>query len=164
MDGFTILDIIIIILFLYFILNGYKRGFIRQTSKILGLIVALLIAIKQYQAFTVHLTPFLDVPPPVLHFISFSIIFILFNLIIHILGTALKKATNLLLLGPVDQLIGALFGFVKSGVLVYVMIFILNEIPYDGVVAMIDRSYFASNLLELTPLIQQNLDKIFRYN
>ncbi|MFW6390121.1 MAG: CvpA family protein, partial [Halanaerobiales bacterium] len=132
MDGFTILDIVIIILFLYFIVNGYRRGFIKQTSKILGLIVALIVAINQYQDFQVHLTPFLDVPPPVLQFISFAIIFVLFNLIIHILGAVLKQITNFLFLSPVDHLAGAVFGFIKSGILVYLAIFILSEIPYQA--------------------------------
>ena len=164
MNGLTILDIIILILFLYFVIKGYNKGFIRQTSKILGLIIALLVAIKQYQDFEGFLTPYLEVSPPLLSFISFSIIFIVFNIVIHILGISLKKATNFLFLGPVDSIAGAFLGFLKSGILVYLIIYILNEVPHDYVINMLDESYFASNILELTPVIQQNLNKMFGQN
>lgn len=164
MDGLNILDLIILIIFLYFILRGYQTGFIRQTSKILGLIIALLVAVKQYQEFQVLLEPYLDVPPSLLSFISFAIIFIIFNLLIHILGISLKKVTNFLYLGPVDSFGGVLLGILKSGILIYLVIFILNEVPHELVTEMIEKSYFAKNILEFTPILQENLDKMFEIN
>ena len=147
---------------MFFIVRGYQKGFIKQTSKILGLIIALLVAVDGYQEFKVFLSPYLDVPPSLLSFISFSIIFIVFNILIHILGLILKKTTNFIFLGPVDSLAGAALGVLKSAILIYLIVFILNEVPHDTVVNLIDESYFAQNFLEFTPVIQENLDKMFQ--
>ena len=162
MQGFTILDIIISVVIIFFTFNGYKKGFIKQTSKILGLLVALFVAIKQYQQFQTYLTPYLDVPPPVLHFISFALIFVLFNLVIHILGIVVKKIINFLFLEPLDHLAGAVLGLLKGGILIYLIVFILSEIPYDAVIKIVDESYLATSILEITPVLQQNLQEIFK--
>jgi membrane protein required for colicin V production len=161
LDGITILDIIIGAIFMYFIMSGYYKGFIKQTSTILGLLVALVIAIKQYQNFQVYLEPYLDVSLPMQQFISFAAIFIIFNLVIHILGLILKNVINLMFLDPVDHIAGAVLGLLKGGILVYFFVLILVEIPLQGLEEMIDKSFLATNILGITPYIHQNIKVIF---
>ncbi len=164
MEFITIVDIIIIILFLFFVFRGYERGFIDQTSRIIGLLIALYIAITQYQVLQVYLEPYIDMPPQIIHFISFVIIFILFNIAVNILGLILKQIVKFLFLNPLDHLAGAFLGFVKGAVLIYLLLFILNEFPYQMLTEMLEESYIASQMLQFTPVIQQNLDKIFGHS
>ena len=161
MNGITVIDIVIAVLGLYFIVRGFERGFIDQTSKILGLLIALYIAIQQYQYFQVYLEPYLDLPSPLMQFISFAVIFIVFNIVVYILGNVLKQIIRFLFLKPLDHLAGGVLGLIKGGIVVYLLVFLLNEIPYPGLVDMLDSSYLATNLMEITPLIQENLDNIF---
>lgn len=165
MEGFTILDIIITALLLFFVIRGYTTGFIRQTSTILGLLIALLVAIKQYESFQVYLEPYFNVSPSMQQFLSFAIIFLVFNIGIHILGTILKRLIDLLFLEPVDHLAGAALGLIKGGVLVYLIVFILDEIPVASVVEIVDSSYLAVGILEnITPFVQENLQNIFGHS
>ena len=88
----TAIDIIILINFLFFVIAGFNRGFIKQTSTIVGIIFALIIAINNYQALIPYLEERILVSEGMLQFISFTILFILINLFVHLLGFILKKA------------------------------------------------------------------------
>ena len=161
MYGITLLDIILGLIFLYFIVKGFKRGLIKQTSTILGLVVALYISINQYQRFQLFLEPYLDVSPPVLQFISFAALFIGCNVVIHILGLALKNVIDFLFLEPLDYIAGGAVGLIKGAVLAYLTVLILTKIPLDSLQGALQHSILAQNLLDLTPFIHSNLKHIF---
>jgi membrane protein required for colicin V production len=158
----TVLDVIIFIVLLYFILRGYNRGFIKQTSTILGLLIALFIAINQYQNFKQLLIPFLNVSEGMLQFISFAVLFILVNIIIHILGIIAKNILNLIFLGPLDHIIGAALGLLKGGIFSYLIVLVLSQIPYSNVEHVLESSLLAKSFLDMTPLIHNNLQDFFR--
>ncbi len=160
-ESLNILDIIIMIIFLYFLLSGYKSGLIKQVSKIFGLITAILVAINQFEPFSEYLEPYLELPPQVLMVLSFIIIFIIINIAVHIVGVFLSKLVKFLYLSPLDYLAGSLFGILKGGIFAYFLVFVLNEIPYEIISEQISSSYFSTHLLELTPFIQENLLEIF---
>ncbi len=164
MDGLTALDIILGIIFLYFFIRGFKKGFIKQTSSILGIIIALIIAIKYYEQFQLFLTDFIDVSLPLLQFISFAIIFIIMNLIIHIIGMIIKNIIDIIFLEPVDHFLGGVLGLVKGVLLCYLFVLILDQIPYTQVTKAVESSYLAGNLLKLTPVIQNNIQNLIDHN
>lgn len=162
--GITIIDIIILVVFLYFIIRGYEQGFIDQTCKIFGLILAILMGIQHYDSFVVFLEPYLNLPPSLMYIISFALIFIAVNLVVLVLGRVFKQIVQFLFLGLLDSVAGALFGFLKGGVIVYLLLLILNQIPYQALVSMLEQSILASSFLQITPVIQQNLGDIFGHN
>lgn len=162
MSGITFLDIGILILFLYFSIGGYNKGFIKQTSTIAGIILALLIAINYYDDFIPYVEPYVSVSEQMLQFISFAVLFILVNIFIHILGIVLKNIMNLLFLEPIDHAAGAALGLLKGGLLAYFLVLILKQVPYPGLEVQIDSSLLAPRLLNLTPLLQHSLQMIFR--
>lgn len=162
MKGVSPLDISILILFLYFILRGYNKGFIRQTSRILGLVFALVVAINSYKGFQSYLEPYLDLSPRVMQFVSFAILFIIINIFVHLLGVVLKNIVDLLFLEPLDHIAGAALGLIKGGILSYFLVLLLAQIPYMFFVNLISESFLAESLLGLSPIIQKNLQEIFR--
>lgn len=164
MQGITALDLILGIIFLYFFIRGFKKGFIKQTSTILGIIIALIGALRYYDQFRIFLSDFVDASLPLLQFISFAIIFIVFNLVIHILGVIIKNIIDIIFLEPVDRLMGGLLGVLKGGLICYLFVLILDQIPYTQVVEILDTSYLAGNLLKLTPIIQENIQSFFDHN
>lgn len=157
----TAIDIIILIIFLFFVIGGYNRGFIKQTSTIIGIILGLIIAINNYKL----LIPFLEkrfiVSEEMLQFISFAILFILVNLFIHLLGFVLKRIMDALFLKPVDQAAGAILGVIKGIFISYFLVLILSHIPYLTVQEYLGSSILAVRILDLTPIIQNTLQNIF---
>lgn len=162
MNGITFLDIAILILLLYFVIGGYSKGFIKQTSTIVGLIAALFIAVNYYQDFQSYLLPYFSLSERMMQFVSFAILFVLVNIFIHILGMVIKKMINLIFLEPLDHITGAVLGLVKGGILAYFLVLLLDQIPYSSVTTLVNNSFLANRLLDLTPIVQKNLQDIFK--
>ena len=162
MDIINFLDIIILVIILFFAYNGYRRGFIDQTSTILGLLAALFVAVRQYEYFTQFLEPYLDLSLSMLQFISFAVIFIVVNIVIHVLGIVLKKIVDAIFLQPVDRGLGFLLGIIKAGIIIYLMILILAQIPYQNINDVLNESFLASRIIEASPFIQSKIEEIFR--
>ena len=162
MEGsITVIDILISIILLYFIFEGYKKGFVKQTATILGILISLYLAITRYAEFQYFLKPYLNVSETFLQFISFAVIFIGVNVIIQIFSNVLETMTDNAFIKPVNQVGGALFGLIKGGVLVYFLVLILSEIPYQSLTDTINQSMFADRFLELTPYVKENLERLF---
>jgi len=158
----TAIDLIILIIFLFFVIGGYNRGFIKQTSTIIGIILALIIAINNHR----FLMPFLEkrilVSEEMLQFLSFAILFVLINLFVHLLGFILKGVMDALFLKPIDQAAGAILGIIKGVFVSYFLVLILSHIPYLTVQEYLGSSILADRILDLTPIIQNTLQNIFR--
>lgn len=157
----TLLDIGILILFLYFIIGGYKKGFIEQTSTIFGIILALIISMNYYDEFVPIITPYINVGVEMLQFISFAILFIAINVFVHILGVIFKKILDMLFLKPLDHAAGAALGLVKGFVLSYFLVLMLYYIPYSSLTEQINNSILAVKLLDMTPVLQNSIHNIF---
>ena len=160
MPALSLLDIIIGIVLLFFLITGYKKGFVRQTATILGLLISVYVSVYFYLDFVIFLERFLDLSPTVLQFISFAIIFIVLNVVIHLLGESFKALLDKLYLEAADRAGGILFGGLKGIVLVYFLVVILNQIPIPEVESMVNNSYLALWLLDLTPIFQEAINDI----
>ena len=160
MQGIALLDVIIFIIILYFLITGYRKGFVRQTATVLGLLLAIYLSLIFYLDFVVFLERFLDFSPTLLQFISFALIFIAANLAVHILGEIVKSLLDWMYLESVDRGGGFLLGGIKGLALAYLIVLILSQIPVAGVESVVAGSYFADWLLDLTPVIQETLEEI----
>ncbi|MFW6238728.1 MAG: CvpA family protein [Bacillota bacterium] len=161
MQGITILDIILSAILLYFLVTGYRKGLIKQISLIFGLLLAVFFALEYYPLLEGFLEPYLDVSTPVLQFLSFGIILILVNVLVQILAGVLRNMMEIIFLDPVDRLAGAGLGFIKGGILIYLFIVLLNNIPHEALEKSLESSVLASNFLSLTPIVQQNMKEFF---
>ncbi len=162
MDIINFLDIIILVILLFFAYNGFRRGFIDQTSTILGLLAALFVAVRQYEYFQQFLEPYLDLSTSLLQFISFAVIFIVVNIVIHVLGITLKKIVDAIFLQPVDKAAGFLLGIFKAAIIIYLLILIMAQIPYQKINDVLNESFLAKRIIEASPLIQSKIEEIFR--
>ncbi len=158
MNGLSLLDVFIALIVLYFLVSGYRRGFIRQTATIIGVIISAYMAFRFYLDLVDILVGYIDLSPTILQFISFSLIFIVFNVAIHLLSDSLRALFEKIYLEPADKAGGFIMGGVKGILIVYLLVLILNEIPLAEVEAIIANSYLADRLLELTPVFQNVLD------
>lgn len=162
MDIINFLDLILLVILLFFAYNGFKRGFIDQTSTLLGLLAALFAAVRQYEYFTQFLEKYFDLSPSLMQFISFAVIFIVVNIVIHVLGITLKKIVDAIFLQPVDRAAGFVLGLVKAGIIIYLLILILAQIPHQKVNQVLNESFLAKRIIEASPFIKSKIEEIFR--
>lgn len=148
---------------LYFVIIGYKKGFVRQTSMILGIIAALVISMNYYNDFIPVIEPFINVGEDtrLMQFISFAILFIGINLFVHALGFMAKKILDALFLKPVDHAAGAALGLAEGFIVSYLLVLMLSYIPYVSLTEHISESILAARILDMTPFLQTSLQNIF---
>ncbi len=163
------IDIGIFVLVLLTVILGYKKGVIKTTVRLLGLIVITIISyvLKGVLAnFLIGFMPFFDFGGifsdigsiNILFYngVSFVLIFILLycilNILVCIAGLVDKvlKATVILYLP--DKILGALAGLVEGMIYTFVIIIVLIQIPQTQEYVL--ESAFASNVINRTPIVR----------
>jgi membrane protein required for colicin V production len=111
-----ILDAIFILLVIFAIVKGYRRGLIVGVFSFLAIIIGLAAAIKLSAVVAGYIAPAVKVSDKWLPVISFIAVFIVVVLLIRLGANLLQKAAEAALLGWVNRL---------GGILFYTVIFII---------------------------------------
>ncbi|SKA04781.1 CvpA family protein [Selenihalanaerobacter shriftii] len=159
MSGINLLDFGIIVVLIISILRGYQIGLIRQVISIIALIIAFYIAATQYQLVSVYFTENVSLTKPIADVISFALITIAFSAVINIIGYLLSKLTGLLLLSMLDGLGGSIIGLAKGFLVVYILLILINRMPFATIEDSIQTSIFADKFLALTPVFEEQLQE-----
>lgn len=112
------IDILLIIVFVYFFIRGWRRGFLYLFFGFISFIVAFLIALRYSHLFSDVLSRYLGLPPAVNIFIAFfSIAFIIEGVISLFLTYVINRTPQGLKNSPFNRAIGAVF--YSGGALVF---------------------------------------------
>ena len=108
---------------------GYKRGFIEELGRLIGLILAILIAMSNSMAVSTRLNDFLPIDQWVGLFISFSLLFAA----TLIAARVLTKFVHIALLSKSNHLmnrsLGFLFGSTKGFFIIMVFVWFITILP-----------------------------------
>jgi len=110
----SVIDIIIVIILGLGTYEGYRKGFLLGVLGLFGFVLAVLLGLyfmaPMNDWLANNVTEF-NLGFPILGFV---VVFILTLLFIKVVGWILKQVMNMVLLGPLDAIVGALFGAVKA--------------------------------------------------
>lgn len=111
-------DIILVILLLGFLVNGYRRGFILTAGQLIGILIGLFSA-RLWTPFVLgRLTPFFGEHNGWPYLIVFILIFIFVDqvvaLIFRIINALFKILTIIPFLATINSILGALLGLVSG--------------------------------------------------
>lgn len=151
------IDIAILITVLGSTVTGLFWGLIRQAVSIFGLTGGIFLAGRLYSP----IADFLHGPDGHglvtdagwARVIAFGIVVIGFSLLLGIVGSILRLALNLLLLGWVDHLLGALLGLLTSLLLVTSMVVAATVFPIPNVSEAVKASVVAHWVGGFTPVV-----------
>lgn len=160
MRGFSLIDLCVILLMLFFLVRGYQQGLIRQTLALVGLLIGLKVASDHFLYVSTFLETNLHMHEAMANIIGFTMILFIVIMVVNLVGMILSGLTKVLFLSVFDRTIGAIIGFIKGGVVVYVLLLLIAQIPYHPIALQLDKSVFARDLLSLTPYIQENLTRM----
>ena len=94
--------------------EGYRSGFLLGVLGLFGFVIAIILGIyfmsPMNEWLAENVTEF-NIGFPILGFI---VVFVLTLLFIRVAGWILKQVMNMVLLGPIDAIVGAVFGVVKA--------------------------------------------------
>ncbi|MFC1942059.1 CvpA family protein [Chloroflexota bacterium] len=143
------LDIIILILIAVPTLIGLKVGIIKAVLSMVGAIVGIILAGRYYVGFSEYLA---FIPQPSLAKIAaFAIILIGVMIIAAVLASMIKWAVSAVLLGWVNRLGGAVFGFILGAIFCGALLTIW--VQFAGMSGSIYTSGFAKLLLDIFPVV-----------
>lgn len=173
------INLIIIVLLLFGILMGLKRGFILQTLHLVGFITAFVIATLYYAKLAPHLTlwipypdltgegafaSFLQMFPLKTGFynaISFAIIFFSVKVILQIIASMLDFVAELPILNIFNRMFGAILGFLEIYLILFIILFILALTPVASIQEWINNSSVALNIIESTPYLSDKIEGLW---
>ena len=142
-------DIIILLILTFFILNGFRHGFIEEMRKIISLIGGFVFASKFHRFCIPFIEPIVS-GNTIQITISYLLIFIISVILINIIFKTLQKFIELALLGWLNRLLGSLLGLLKGFLIISLFMFIFGSIPLN-----IDKDNVIRHKLENESIMYQ---------
>ncbi len=142
------LDIILIVLLVIPTLIGLRRGLIKAVLSLAGLIIGVVLAGNFYQPVS-KLFGFIN-NQDVANILAFVLILVLVIVIATVLARLLKFAVSVVMLGWVDHVGGAVFGFLLGAI--FLSAILATWVKFFGT-GIVTESFFAGVLLDKFPMI-----------
>ena len=140
-----VLDWIIIVIVAVGAILGFMKGAIKQVATIVGLVVGLLLARALFSQLGERLAVELGTTVSVAQVIAFFMIWILVPVVFLLLASMFTRALEVVRLGIVNRLLGALLGALKYAFIVSLAVSFLEYI--DSKNELINRTVKQSSLL-----------------
>lgn len=122
------IDIIIAIPLLWGLYKGFTKGIILEAATLIALWLAIWGAVKFHDFVTVWMRESLNWTSKYMPVISFALIFIGVLILVFAIAKLLEKIIKAVALGFLNKLAGGIFGILKFGLILSVVIFLLNAI------------------------------------
>jgi membrane protein required for colicin V production len=152
----NLLDFLILIPVVWLCIRGFGKGLIIELATLAGLALGILAAyffadnlevlIKDYFSFNSNTT----------RIIAYVIIFLLVMLVLFIIGKLVEKSVDLVAMGWLNKLLGAVVGIAKGIVLVCIILFLIEKFdPSQKVIKpnVKEKSMFYQPAMELVHFV-----------
>lgn len=127
----NVVDVVILLMLVVSSLLGFRSGFIRSISSLIGLIAGIAIASWNYQLAAVRLTPLVH-NLALADAIGFCIIAFLVMLVASLLGLLIRSLVRGVGLGWLDSALGLVFGILRGALLAAFCVVLLAAFFPDG--------------------------------
>ena len=138
-------DIIIIIPLIWGAYKGFKKGFIIEIASFIALGLGVWGGIKFSAISAKYLSEAFDISEKIMPLISFAVTFILIVIVVFMLAKMLQKIICMIALGFINKAAGSLFGMLKFGLIMSVIINFTNII--NNQISFIDPEMKSSSVL-----------------
>lgn len=147
------LDLVIVATVAWFTFAAFSAGLIREMVTIVAVIAGGVLAGRFYPDLSENISFLID-DDSWRNFVSFVAIFVGIVAVGQIAAFTLRRVASLLLLGPLDHLGGALFGFAKGVLLVEILLIAATTFPVtSGVSEALSQSALAPFFLDGVPVM-----------
>ena len=155
------LDVVVILLLAGFTFAAYSSGLIREVITLVAVVAGILIAGALYQRLAADVLVFID-NDDAAEAVAFLALFGGVYLMGQIGAYVLKTGASLLMLGPLDHLGGAAFGFVKGVLVIEMLLIVFAAYPSLHLDTAVDNSVVARQLVDnlgfLLHILPSNFD------
>jgi membrane protein required for colicin V production len=150
------IDIIIVVILILSMISGFTNGLISEVASLAALILGIWGAIR-FSSFTAgKLYEYFDMTGKYTGVVSFFITFCIIVVVIHFIGVLATKIADAAALGFFNRILGILFSFLKTILIMSVFFVILNSLDSRGhflPAETIEHSRFYNPISEIAPSI-----------
>ena len=125
------IDIILGVLLLISVINGFSRGFVEELTGLVALILGIWIAIHFSDLVGNFLIKIFHVSFKHFSIIAFFITFLIVVVLVHIIGSFVNRLVKAVSLGFLNRLAGLAFGAVKGALILSVLLVVFDKIDQD---------------------------------
>lgn len=152
----SIIDIVLAALLLFGFIRGLFKGLFVEIASLLALVLGIYGAIHFSYFASEFLESKVDWNEKTVNIVAFAITFVIIVLLISLAGKALTKLANFAALGILNKLLGAVFGALKIGLILSVLLIVFNKLN-DTLPFMedddIEKSVLYKPVKSLAPMI-----------
>lgn len=116
------LDIILAICFIPALIRGISKGFVEQAAALVAFFLSVWMAFRFSTLAADWLRPVLEVSETVLNVVAFVAILVVVSIAMVLIGKLISKFIKVAMLGWLDKLLGVLFGFLVTALILGVLI------------------------------------------
>ncbi len=151
------IDFLILFVLILAFLNGFRRGFFKEISTFLGLVVSVIFAINNADWLAGQLQGKINFSPTILFLFSYILVLAACIAFLKLLGHFYYKLVKIVPLKMPNKIGGGVFGIIK-GVVVLSLVFLLFlfPTPFRSIDGAIDSAAMAKTMRAVVPLIYNN--------
>jgi membrane protein required for colicin V production len=157
-----LIDIVLGALLLFGLIRGLMKGLFVEVASLLALILGIYGAIHFSYYAAGLLNTHVDWDEKAINIVAFAITFVIIVLAIGLAGKALTKLANFAALGMLNKLLGGLFGILKIGLILSVLLIVFNKLnktlPFMAA-ENLEQSVLYKPVKSLAPLVFPSLIK-----
>ena len=139
------IDIVFIALLAWSMIRGFRKGLIVQIVSITALVLGVYCSVYFSHEAIPYLQKAIGYKSTMLPLLSFAATFAAVIIAVHLVGKSVEKIINIIALGLVNKLLGAFFGFLKSALIISVLLSLMHQI--DNKVKYIPTSLTKGSIL-----------------
>lgn len=124
----AILDIVILLCFVPAIVSGISKGFVKQVIDLVAILLAAWGAFRFSTPLAELLGTYVTLDATVMKVICFALIAIVVALVLNLIGSLITKALQKLSLGFFNRLLGMVFGILKVGLIIGLVILLFETL------------------------------------
>ena len=122
-------DVFICLILGFFTINGFRHGFIEEMARFISLVGGFILASKFHKLLIPYIEPYI-IEESIQVTVAYLMVFSAAVILITIIAKILQNFFELVLLGWLNRLLGVLLGLVKGFLIISLIIFIIESIPF----------------------------------
>lgn len=159
----SFVDIVIVVLIIWFAYRGFNNGLIKELSGIVAIGLGIFFALKFSKTAQKILLDFEIASTEYLTLISFALIFVLVLFLSFLLTRFLQKFIKFIGMDWLNKFAGLIFGIFKIALILSVCLFFISQLNYlifNGNTVLFENSVLYRPLSEIIDKLYPHIDQI----
>ena len=152
----NLLDLFILIPIVWLCIRGFTKGFIIELATLIGLVLGILAAYYFADNVQEYLKDYFTLSTQGMRIVSYILIFLAVLLVVYLIGKLIEKLVDIVALGWLNKILGAVIGLAKGVVVVAIILFIFEKVdPGEKVIRphVKEKSMFYQSVMKVVHFV-----------